>query len=72
MNILIQKYQRVSSKSFGIGSVLVKRRTGRRRSSVKEDNIERVPDVFIEVPGNQCTLLCEKQDLFVTALSIKY
>lgn len=72
MNILIQIYQRVSSTYVGIESVLVKRRTGRRRSSVKEDNIERVPDVFIEVLGNQCTLFREKQDLFVTVLSIKY
>lgn len=53
MNILIQKYQRVSSKSVGIGSVRVKRRNGRRRSSIKEDNIARLPDVFIEVLGNQ-------------------
>lgn len=71
MNILIQKYQRVSQKPVGIGSVRVKRRTGRRRSSVKEDSIERVPGVFSEVLGNQCTLFIEKQDLFVTPLSIK-
>lgn len=70
MDILIQKYQRVSSKSVGIGSFRVKRRNGRRRSSVKEDNTERVPDVLIEVLGNQCALFREKKDLFVTVLSI--
>lgn len=72
MNILIQKYQRVSSKSVGIGSVRVKRRNSRRRSSIKEDNIEPVPDVSIEVLESQCALYRERKDLFVTALSIKY
>lgn len=65
MDILIQKYQRVSSKSVGIGSFRVKRRNSRRSFSIKEDNTGVVPDELIEVLGNQCAIFREKKGLIL-------